>query len=187
MKRRIATAFAVVAASAGFAACGDEEEVHFGETEGIYLTVGELRYQVQISRPLNPNDVEDKGYFTGVSKAAKDLAPDEEWFGVFLRVENIEDDESYTSARDIQIEDTTGARFSPIPIDTDANVLAYKPGEITPKNLIPTKGSAESGSPTQGALLLFKLPRATLENRPLELIIKGDGFPAEEARVHLDV
>ena len=36
------------------------------ETEGIYLDVGDLKYQVQISRELNPADIEDRDYLKGL-------------------------------------------------------------------------------------------------------------------------
>ncbi len=35
----------------------------------------------------------------------------------------------------------------------------------------PLPDSAAFEGPTQGALLLFKVPRLTLDNRPLELVI----------------
>ena len=36
------------------------------ETEGIYLDLGDLKYQVQISRCLNPADTEDSSYLRGL-------------------------------------------------------------------------------------------------------------------------
>ena len=55
------------AAAARCAGCGNKVEVRtVGETEGIYIDVGDLRYQVQISRIINPHDVEDRRYLQGL-------------------------------------------------------------------------------------------------------------------------
>ncbi|WP_205697420.1 hypothetical protein [Conexibacter sp. SYSU D00693] len=171
----------------GLAACGEEHEVKKGESEGIYVTVDHLKYQVQISRILNQTDAEDRSYIEALGATAdKDLGPGEEWFGVFLRVEN-EGDDAQVSSRDIRIEDTTGAEFEPLPLDGDSTPLAYFPANLEPTQEIPSVGSIAQTTTTAGALLLFKLPRQNLENRPLELIIKGEGAPADEARVDLDV
>ena len=45
------------------AGCGEEEELHV--IEGEPLELGELRYNVQITRFLNPDDPEDQGYLVG--------------------------------------------------------------------------------------------------------------------------
>ena len=55
-------------------------------TEGAYVDVGDLKYQVQISRQLNPADVEDRDYLMGLAGATGSSAADEEWFAVFMRV-----------------------------------------------------------------------------------------------------
>ena len=79
-------------AGMGLAACGNHHDetarVQLIEGEGFYLSLGELKYQVQISRQLNPHDVQDRDYLRGVPEAQRTLAADEVWFGVFLQVEN---------------------------------------------------------------------------------------------------
>ena len=54
---RVLLLLALAAASASvLAGCGNKLEVRtVGETEGIYVDVGELRYQVQLSRIINPH------------------------------------------------------------------------------------------------------------------------------------
>ena len=65
---RVLLLLVLAAASAGaLAGCGNKLEVRtVGETEGIYIDVGELRYQVQLSRIINPNDIEDRHYLAGL-------------------------------------------------------------------------------------------------------------------------
>ena len=78
----------VALAALALGACGNKEErtLH-GTTEGIYIDVGDLKYQVQISRLLNPNDREDSGYLVDLP-ADQQLGPKDNWFAVFMRVEN---------------------------------------------------------------------------------------------------
>jgi hypothetical protein len=51
------------------------------------------------------------------------------------------------------------------------NGFAYRAVPLTHRACIPKIGSLASSSPTNGSLLVFKLPLTTLENRPLDLQI----------------
>src|SRR3954454_17507424 len=80
-----------VLASVVFAGCGDKTDyIRFAETEGIYVDVGNLVYQVQLSRYLNPADVEDRDYLRGLPSNF-DVPPGEILFGVWMRVKNYTD------------------------------------------------------------------------------------------------
>ena len=89
MRRLARTAALLVAALAALAVagCNKEEQVSFAETEGIYVTVDDLKYQIQISRILNPAAVEDGRTWPGCRRA-RSSAEDEVWYGIFMRVEN---------------------------------------------------------------------------------------------------
>lgn len=184
--RRLAVSAAVaLAAASGLAACGSEEAVREAKTEGVYVSTGELKYQVQISRVLNPSDFEDQDYLKGLSAADKALAPDENWFAIFVRVFN-QGDAPHASAQRFTIEDTTGQRFDPVGLSRQANSVAYVPRVVKPGDQIPLPGSLARENPTQGGLVLFKVPNASLDNRPLVLhIASPEGGP--EATVDLDV
>jgi hypothetical protein len=186
--RRLATAVAVLAATLGLSACGDKEDrPHKAETEGIYVTVGPLKYQVQISRQLNPTNIEDKDYLVGLGRFDRSLGNDSVWFAVFIRVEN-DGEKASRSAKEFELTDTQGNTFTPIELSA-ANTYAYRPGVVAgccPNGTIPAADSGAIEGPTQGALLLFKLPRATLTNRPLELKINQPGG-LEEGLINLDV
>jgi len=192
MLRRLVASLAVLAAAPALAACGksdiNEEHTTKGESEGIYVNVDHLKYQVQISRVLNPNDAEDRAYVAGVSNPAEaELEGEEEWFGVFLRVQNRSEEETHKAADDSVIEDPTGAGLEPVPLDPRRTPLAYQAGDVGPLGFIPALDSIPQTTTTAGALLLFKIPRQNLENRPLELRIKSLGGEPEEAVVDLDV
>ena len=157
-----------------FAGCGNKEEggVTVADTEGIYLDVDELKYQVQISRYMNPNDVEDRSYLIGLPASTAQPTGDETWFGVFIRVQNTTD-ETIAPANDFEIVDTQDKVYRPIPLDTNINPFAYKPDPIAPKGLIPEADSVASQTSIQGAMLLFKIKTDSLQNRPLEFRFKG--------------
>ncbi len=183
--RRLLTAAAVLPAIVLPGCAGGHKEaiVHEAKTEGIYVDVGPLDYQVQISRQLNPAVSPDKGYFAGMPDYVSPLTEDEVWFGVSVRVQN-QTDEAHESTDEFQIEETTGETFTPIDIDTKDNPLAYAKQTIPPKQVYPDPDELAGDSPTQGGMLLFKIPYSSLGNRPLEFKIEHDG---EEAVVDLDV
>ncbi len=90
---RLASLLLVTAAALGAAGCfNKEEQATLGETEGIYVTVDDLKYQVQISRILDPASPEDSAYLRGVPAGEGDPGQDEVWFAVFMRVENDTDE-----------------------------------------------------------------------------------------------
>jgi hypothetical protein len=165
--------------------CGNKHEpILRGETEGIYIEVGGLKYQVQITRQLNPFAVDDREYLAGLRREDQGLKPDEVWFGLWLRVEN-DKEEPARSAGDFEIADTQDNKYHPLA--QTGNPFTYRPRNLAPGSLNPVVDSAAADSPIQGALLLFKMPRATLENRPLELVIKSPTVPSVTGRVDLDV
>jgi hypothetical protein len=183
--RRATALIAAVAATAGLSACGGgEKKPTFSESEGGYVYVGDLTYQVQISRVLNPKDVEDRAYLSGLPAADQAIKSDEIWFAVFVRVHNDKKNHAHRSAGTFAITDTLGTKFEPIDV---ANTFAYKARLLPPNQQIPEKNSTNFASPTQGELVLFKMPQATLDNRPLEFHIEDSAVKPAEAEIELDV
>lgn len=179
MLRRIATALTVLIATAGVTACGSKQDVSTkAETEGEYITVGGLKYQVQISRALNPANIEDKDYLSGLSALDATIRGDQVWFAIFIRAEyDKKSGGPLPTATEFELHDTQENVYTPVQAP---NPYAYKPSTLEPTQLNPAVDSGASEGPTQGALLLFKLPEANLANRPLELVIanpsgKGEG------------
>jgi hypothetical protein len=176
--------------AAGLAACGKHPDEHArvvrAETEGLYLSVGKLKYQVQVSRQMNQYDTQDKALLTGVPAAQRELKADETWFGVFLRVQN-ETGKPVLPADDIEIADTLDTVFTPIVLEP-SNVFAYRSdAPIPPHQVLPLPDSPGFDTPAQGALILFKLKNSTLDNRPLELKIESRQLPAQTGIIDLDV
>jgi hypothetical protein len=174
MRRLVPIALLAVAALA-VAGCGNRVEVRtLGETEGLYLDIDEMKYQVQISRYINPNDVEDRDYLVGLPAGIAQPTEEETWFGVWLRVQN-ETDEPIQSANTFEIVDTQENVYRPIPLDTDLNAFAYEPGPVPPGGVVPNPDSPAGTGPVQGSLLLFKLKTEAIQNRPLEFRLSRGG------------
>jgi hypothetical protein len=188
--RRTLTLLAALLVSGGLSACGkhvsESARVKTAETEGIYLDISDLKYQVQVSRQLNPNDVQDKPYLAGLPADQQELKADEVWFGVFLRVQN-EQGKPLQPSSDIQIQDTQDEVFKPLALDP-VNNYAYRSEQPIPaRETYPLLDSPGYDTPSRGALLLFKLTLTALNNRPLELTIEGRKAPQQTGIVDLDV
>jgi len=176
--RVLAVAFAALA----IAGCGEKSDyTHFAETEGPMVDVGPLTYQVQISRFLNPADVEDREYLQGVSVAAP--TGDEIWFAVFVRVKNYTDQSQQPSTTFV-IKDTEGNEYHPVGI-ANTNPFAYRANRLPAHQVLPTPNTAAASGPIQGSLILFKLKTDSLQNRPLVLHIQQPG--QDEATIDLDL
>jgi len=176
----------LVFVAAFVAGCGNKESVITqAETEGVYVDVGGLTYQVQMSRFLNPGDIEDRQYLTGLPEGIpKELPGDEIWFGVWMRVKNYSD-ESLTPTDTFTIVDTEGDEFRPVPLDARTNPFVYEPIPLHHAHVLPTPDSAAASGPIQGSLILFRLKTATLQNRPLKLEIEQGAD--QTAEIDLDL
>lgn len=164
--------------------CGNKQETRtLGKTEGVYVTVADLTYQVQISRVLNPADIEDQSYLKGVGPGVTPPAADENWFAVFMRVSN-PTGERLEPTSQFSIVDTQDNKFEPLPVD---NPFAYRPSMLRASQIYPDQNSVAGQGVIQGSMILFKVKIASLQNRPLELKIESEVTPPSEAVVDLDI
>jgi hypothetical protein len=180
--------FAVIA----LGACGDSHTrvttgTYAGESgaNAPYLDVGQLVYEVQLSRELSPYNTEDSNYLQGLPADERKLEAGEEWFGVFVQVYN-NSSHPLTAASQMTISDTQGNVYTPVELET-GNQFAYRAGSIPPQGRIPELDTIAAEGPIQGSLLLFKIHTVSLDNRPLKLKIVDPENPAESASAELDV
>jgi hypothetical protein len=150
-----------------------------------YLNVGPLTYEVQLSRQLNPFDTEDATYLQGLTSAQSALTPAQEWFAVFVQVYNATSSDEL-AATDITISDTQGNVYAPLPASA-ANQYLYRGEAVPAKGKLPPADSIAAAGATQGALLLYKIQIASLDNRPLKLTIVNPTDPTQRASAELDV
>jgi hypothetical protein len=173
-------------------ACGDSHTrvttgTYAGESgaNAPYLDVGPLVYEVQLSRQLNPFDTEDAAYLQGLSPSQRQLAPGQEWFGVFVQVYNHTKSE-LPAATGMTVTDTQGNTYNPI-VPDQSNQFAYRGGAVPASSQLPIPNSVASFGPIQGALLLYKIQVVSLDNRPLEFKIVDPSDPSQKASAELDV
>jgi hypothetical protein len=156
--------------------CGNKTAITtVAETEGTYVDVGGLTYQVQLSRYLNPFDVEDKEYLHGLPAGTNPVLPGGEiWFGVWMRVKNYSGG-PLTPTDTFTIVDTENAKYQPVPLDSPSNPFAYQPILLQQSQVLPLPDTAASSGPIQGSLILFRLKTGSIQNRPLTLEIEQPG------------
>ena len=135
---------------------------------------------------LNPPTPRTATYLDGLRRPTQ-LAPDEAWFAVFVRVQNETDDVAAGRATDFTIIDTQGNELRPGPDRPTDNVFAYQPRRARrARACCRTLDSTASPERRSRAAAAVQDPDvATLDNRPLELEIHapdgdqhvGDGQP----------
>jgi hypothetical protein len=167
--------------------CSNERENNAGR-EGLPKRVKHIDYNVYITRELNLKDAEDSGYYQG-----REAPPGFALYGIFLTACNPSDNANgphWLPSSNFKIEDTQGNVFRPLTLPA-SNIWAYRARPLKQNACIPRRGSLASSGPTNGSLLIFKLPLQTLENRPLDLIITSPPNPStgkrESGRVELDI
>ena len=187
LPKRIVMLAGAAASTIAISACGAGEHATYSDNLGPgYVQVGQLNYQVQISRELNPWDTqEDADYLRGFSRSELALPRTDEFFGVSLQVFNWTK-QARTPTSDFFISDTVGDRFTPLR-NPSPNPYSYVAESIPGGGRMPGVDSNAYASWTQGELLIFKVPIAALVNRPFILHIVNAAKPSEESQIELDV
>jgi hypothetical protein len=190
--RKFASLLGVLAVATLLGACGNADErvttgTYAGEggAPAPFLDLGPLAYQVQISRQLNPAESEDAAYLAGLTPAQAKLQPGEEWFAVFIQVYN-RTSHPHRATTNMSLSDTQGNVYAPV-LPVGNNLFVFRGGYVPAHGQIPEASTIAAESPTQGAVLLFKIKLASLSNRPIELKIVSATNPAETASAELDV
>jgi hypothetical protein len=156
-----------------------------GGADAPYLYVGPLIYQVQVSRQLNPFNVEDAAYLQGIPLSERKLEPGQEWFGVFMQVYNTSN-LPHQATTDLTVSDTEDNTYTPIPL-SGINLFAYRGGLVPANSQLPAPGTIAYLDSSQGQLVLYKIQIASLNNRPMQIKIIDPENPTETASAELDV
>ncbi len=160
--------------------CGDAHLEADG-AEGHYIEVGDVVYQVQLSRLLNGGSRPDDNLLEGQPAAT----PDQQYMAVFLIIQN-KSDKPYTPPKEMTVTDTQGNEY--LPQDTTESGFglsftdAIPPGEGAPPADSPAAGGVDAAS-----MVLYKLKNdSATTNLPLELEIPDAG-QKQPSRVELDL
>lgn len=168
----------MLTASLILSACGAAKHPYdaTAENNGYYVTLDGVSYQLQVSRELNPFETEDSQYLSGVTTQISGSS--EIWYGVFLRALNAGNRTVQTvGPLSVDITDTQGGRYQATVLPA-TNPYAWTAQTLGPRETEPAPDSTAYTGPTQGGLLLFRLPNTVYANRPLTLELKGQGHTA---------
>jgi hypothetical protein len=182
--RRLWIIICALGLAIGLAACGQEDKPTSLLNNGVYITAGPVTYQLQVSRELNPFMVEDKQYLAGLPAGTTPITANQLWYGVFLWAKN-QTSHPQRTADTFTIVDSNGDSFHPIKLDSAVNGYAWTPQILSPSGVEPAPNTTASFGPTQGGLLLFKLPTTVYSNRPLTLVIFAPG--QSSGKISLDL
>ena len=90
---------------------------------------------------------------------------------MFLWAKN-QTEQPQTTTNSFDIVDTEGNHYYPQPVNPSLNGYAWTSQPLAPGAVQPGPDTQASLGPTQGGLLLFKLPDTVYDNRPLTLEIR---------------
>ena len=172
--RRLRILACALGLALGIAACGQTSQPPSTLNNGVYVDAGPITYQLQVSRELNPYVTEDRQYLAGLPAGTSGPTSSELWYGVFLWAKN-QTQHAQPTSDNFVIMDSNGGRYYPLRLDTWVNGYAWTQQVLAPSAIEPEPNSTASEGPTQGGLLLFKLPTAVYANRPLTLFIYPHG------------
>jgi hypothetical protein len=149
-------------------ACGEEEGQDALESaEGEPLELGDLIYNVAITRFLNPALADDAEYLVGQAPEP----PGKTYLGVFLRIDNENEDDAIESAPSYAVTDTSGRDYEPVASDS---LYALDIGAtVDADGALPAPDTTASEGVIQGSMLLFLVDDDVSANRPLELEINS--------------
>jgi hypothetical protein len=178
--RRGKGVLALVLSLALVGAVGCREDLGKEAEEGVPIKLGQLEFNVQLTRFLNPTDREDSEYLEG---QVVPTPPGKSYLAVFMTIKNTSDDPvRLPTESEMSVVDTTGAAYEALRSSTD---YAVPLGSVVPGDgEIPAPGTAAASGPTQGAIVLFLVDQGVPENRPLDLELEYEG---ETGTITLDI
>ena len=180
MRPRYKAALAVLLALALVGAVGCGNDLSKEADEGVPIELGDLEFNVQETRFLNPAQADDNEYLQGQKLPTP---AGKSYLGVFLEVNNDGDDTvRLPTNAEMSVVDTTGAAYESTPSTND--FAAPLGTELGGGEDVPAPGTAAANGPTQGAIVLFLVDQAVNENRPLKLEIDFEG---ETGEITLDI
>jgi hypothetical protein len=159
------------------AGCGSSDDAT-QVAEGAPLRLGDMEYNVVITRYLNPNDQEDRAYLKG----APPLPNKDYYLGVFMQIKN-NGGTTQVIPSDMKVVDTDGHIYSPAPLHNDFSLDLGS--QVKADGVVPDPESPAANGPVQGSMALFLIDEASVDARPLELVIPGAGDETGEIQLDL--
>jgi hypothetical protein len=172
------SALAVLATVSLFLAV--EKRVTAAPVNDGVVSVGGLRYEAMLARPVNAANRVDRRIVAGLAEDHRQRRRGQILFGVFLSIRN-DSMRALRSADRIELRDQRDHLYHALDLPA-ANPYAYAPSVVPSQTRIPRQGSAANDNlAATGKLVLFRIPAAQYENGMLELVIHRPDHPREAA------
>jgi hypothetical protein len=153
-----------------------------GARDQTTVTVGGLHYSVNNAWVLDPRRRVDAAVAEGLPRRDRKLPADELLYAVFVGVTN-ETDTPRPMASQIALRDTRNIEYRLAALAAE-NEYAYRPVVLRGKSHLPAPSSpAASDMSAEGMMLLFRIPRRSYRDGPLELVLHDPGHPSSVATV----
>jgi hypothetical protein len=155
-----------------------------GSPAGNEGTVGGLHYSVNNAWVLDPRRRVDAKLAQGLPASDRQLPPDELLYAVFVGVTN-ETRQPRPMASDIALRDTRNLEFAPTRMAPDSS-FAYEPAVLGAKSHLPAPGTpAATDISADGLMLVFRIPRRSYDDGPLELVLRDPLHPGSVKTVQI--
>ena len=147
-------------------------------------SVGGLHYSVNNAWVLDPRRRVDAGVAEGLPARDRRLPPGELLYAVFVGVTN-ETRAPRRMASDIALRDTRNLEFAPTRIARD-NPYAYVPRVLRGTSHLPAPGTPPAADlSAEGLMLVFRIPRRSYTDGPLELVLHDPQRPGSVKTVQI--
>jgi hypothetical protein len=151
---------------------------------GTEETVGGLHYSVENAWILTPSRSVDAPLAKGLPSADTRAGGDHLLYAVFVDVTN-ETDRSLPMASEIALRDTRNREYAPLALGA-GNAYAYRPGVIAAQTHRPAQGTAAGRDlSAEGSMLVFRVPRRSYNDGPLELVVHDPAHPASARTIQV--
>lgn len=147
-----------------------------GKSQPTSVQVGGLRYDIRNAWVLDPSRSVDAELAVGLPRDARGLPDDELLYAAFVRVSN-GTGSPHPMAADVELRDTRNLDYQALPVAA-RNRFAYAPVSVKGGSHVPAVGTAaQSDLATEGLMLLFRIPRRSYDDGPLELVLHDPLHP----------
>jgi hypothetical protein len=148
------------------------------------VEIGGVRYEAMSGRPLEPHDAVDAQLIAGLPAADRHVPRGEVLYGAFLGASN-DTATAKPAARDIELRDASNHDFRAVALPA-SNPYAYRLRNVPGRTRVPpTRSPAAENLAAEGYVVVFRIPRASYDAGPLELVIHDPLHRAATAELPL--
>jgi hypothetical protein len=147
-------------------------------------TIGGLHYHVDNAWILDPTRSVNAPLAKGLPPSATRTRGRRLLYAVFVGTTN-ETDRRLPMATDIALRDTRNRVYAPLPLGR-SNAFAYRPRVMAPRTHRPAPSTAAGRDLSAlGSMLVFRIPRRSYRDGPLELVVRDPAHPTSVSTIQV--